>query len=45
MNLLVKIMGVFDVAGGVLILFNTAFIPLQIVAWILIFKGVVSLLS
>jgi len=45
MDILLKIMGVIDVIGGILVLLAFSHIILQIIAFILIFKGIISLIS
>jgi hypothetical protein len=45
MDPLVKIMGFVDVVAAIIILMQQTWLPLQIVGWILLIKGVISLLS
>lgn len=45
MDVLVKIMGAVDVIAAVIILMNYPAIWTQIIGWILVIKGAISLLS
>ncbi|MEM7819799.1 MAG: hypothetical protein QXD48_03140 [Candidatus Aenigmatarchaeota archaeon] len=45
MDILVKIMGLIDVIAAIVLITQHNWLPLQIVGWFLLIKGIISLLS
>lgn len=45
MDPVVKIMGAIDVIAAIVIITQHAWLPLQIIGWLLLIKGIISLFS